>query len=353
MTIIIPLNLLRISPLNARKTPPRATEQAELAASIVAHGLLENLIVRLTDKDRYEVLAGGRRLMVLQDLASEGKLEPDHPVACLVHDGDPQEVSLAENVVRLSMHALDQFEAFAALADQGLSVVEIASRFGNTETLVRQRLRLGRVAPEIRETYRADDITLDTLTAFAVTEDHGQQLAVWEQVKDDYINTYQVRRLLTDEKIAATSKFVRFIGQDAYDAAGGTSTRDLFSEAEGTIYLDDRALVLRLAQEKLSAAAEALQAKEGWKWVQAMPEIPWEVMHKCRNVYPERIDPTPEQEAELNRLREHLEAYDEAMASGEDTPEDEDKITGLEAEYEALENSCWFMHRRMYPDPAA
>ena len=220
MTIMIPLNLLRISPLNARKTPPRAAEQAELAASIVAHGLLENLIVRPTDTEHYDVLAGGRRLMALQSLVSEGKLEADHPIACLVHDGDPQEVSLAENVVRLSMHALDQFEAFAALADQGLSVIEIASRFGNTETLVRQRLRLGRVAPEIRAAYRADDITLDTLTAFAVTEDHGQQLAVWEQVKDDYINAHHVRRLLTDEKIAATSKFVRFIGQDAYDAAG-------------------------------------------------------------------------------------------------------------------------------------
>ena len=339
MTIIIPLNLLRISPLNARKTPPRATEQAELAASIVAHGLLENLIVRLTDKDRYEVLAGGRRLMAMQSLVSEGKLKPDHPVACLVHEGDPQEVSLAENVVRLSMHALDQFEAFAALADQGLSVADISARFGCTDALVRQRLRLGRIALEIREAYRADDITLDTLTAFAVTEDHGQQRAVWEQVKDDYINAYQVRRLLTDEKIAATSKFVRFIGQDAYDAAGGTSTRDLFSEAEGVVYLDDRALVMRLAQEKLSAAAEALQAKEGWKWVQAMPEVPREVIHKCRNVYPERIDPTPEQEAELTRLQDRLEAYDEARASGDDTPEDEDKITGLEEEYDALEHS--------------
>ena len=339
MTITIPLNLLQISPLNARKTPPRATEQAELAASIVAHGLLENLIVCPTDTDRYDVLAGGRRLTVMQNLVSEGKLKPDHPVACLVHDGDPQEVSLAENVVRLSMHALDQFEAFATLADQGLSAAEISARFGCTDTLVRQRLRLGRIAPEIREAYRADDINLDTLTAFAVTEDHGQQLAVWEQVKDGYIHAHQVRRLLTDEKIAANSKFVRFIGQDAYDAAGGTSTRDLFSEAEGAIYLDDRALVMRLAQEKLSAAAEALQAKEGWKWVQAMPEVPWEVIHKCRNVYPERIDPTPEQEAELNRLRDRLEAYDEAMASGEDTPEDEDKITGLEEEYDALENS--------------
>ena len=62
MTIIIPLNLLRISPLNARKTPPRAAEQAELAASIVAHGLLENLIVRPTDTEHYDVLAGGATL---------------------------------------------------------------------------------------------------------------------------------------------------------------------------------------------------------------------------------------------------------------------------------------------------
>ena len=301
MTITIPLNLLQISPLNARKTPPRATEQAELAASIVAHGLLENLIVGSTDTDRYEVLAGGRRLMAMQSLVSEGKLEADHPVACLLHEGDPQEVSLAENVVRLSMHALDQFEAFAALADQGLSAADISARFGCTDTLVRQRLRMGRIAPEIRAAYRADDITLDTLTAFAVTEDHGQQLAVWEQVKDGYINGYQVRRLLTNEKIAATSKFVHLIGRDAYDAAGGTSTRDLFCEAKGAIYLDDRAPVMRLAQEKLSAAADALKAQEGWKWVQAMPDVPWEVIHKCQNVYPERIDPTPEQEAELAR----------------------------------------------------
>ena len=150
MTITIPLNLLQISPLNARKTPPRATEQAELAASIVAHGLLENLIVCPTDTEHYDVLAGGRRLMAMQNLVSEGRLEADHPVACLVHDGDQQEVSLAENVVRLSMHALDQFEAFAALADQGLSVADISARFGCTDTLVRQRLRLGRIAPETR-----------------------------------------------------------------------------------------------------------------------------------------------------------------------------------------------------------
>ena len=116
------------------------------------------------------------------------------------------------------------------------------------------------------------------------------------------------------------------------------TSSDLFSEAEGAIYLDDRALVMRLVQEKPSAAAEDLQAKEGWKWVQAMPDVSWKVIHKCQNVYPERIDPTPEQEAGLKRLQDRLEAYDEAMAS-DATPEDEDRIAGLEAQYEALESS--------------
>ncbi len=43
MNINIPLKDLAISPLNVRKTPPTAADQAELAASIFAHALLENL----------------------------------------------------------------------------------------------------------------------------------------------------------------------------------------------------------------------------------------------------------------------------------------------------------------------
>ncbi len=338
MNINIPLKDLDLSTQNVRKTPPTAAEQAELAASIFAHGLLENLIVRPGENGRYEVLAGGRRLMALQSLARDGEIGTDHPVACLVHDGDGHEISLAENIVRLSMHALDQFEAFAALADQGLSVSEIAVRFGNTETLVRQRLRLGRVAPEIREAYRADDINLDTLMAFAVTEDHGRQLAVWSEISGGYVHAHHVRRLLTDEKIAANSKFVRFVGIDAYEAAGGTMTRDLFAEGDGATYLDDRALVMRLVQEKLAAAGQELQTAEGWKWSQAAPDMPYEAAQECQNVYPQNIDPTPEQEAELAKIQSGLELY-EAMDNEDGLSlEDEEAVATLEEKYQGLEN---------------
>lgn len=316
----VSLNDLVLSPLNVRKTPPSAAEQEELKASLLAHGLLENLVVRAADDGRFEVLAGGRRLAALQALAAEGHIPADCPVRCLIHDGDPGEVSLAENVVRLSMHALDQFEAFAALADKGQSVAEIASRFGHSETLVRQRLRLGRVAPEIREAYRDDEITLEALMAFAVTEDHGQQLSVWNEVKDGYIHASHVKRLLTDEKIAATSKLVRFVGLEAYQAAGGAITRDLFAEGDAGVWLEDRALIERLAQAKLDTAARDLKQAEGWKWVQAAADLPWDLIQKCQTVYPQAQEPTPEQAAELERLQKGLEIYEPSTPTAASVP---------------------------------
>ncbi len=340
MNTNIHLNELVLSPQNVRKTPPTDGEQAELAASIRAHGLLENLIVRRTEDGGHEVLAGGRRLMAMQNLARAGELAEDHPVACLVHDGDPGEVSLAENIVRLSMHPLDQFEAFAALADQDATVTDIAVRFGHTEKLVRQRLRLGRVAPAIRAAYRADDINLDTLMAFAVTEDHGQQLAVWNEIKGGhYVHANHVRRLLTDEKIAASSRFVKFVGLEAYEAAGGTFTRDLFSDGDGATYLEDRARVMELALNKLVDAAQALQLAEGWKWTRADLEMCYADIQNFGVVYPQRLEPTAAQEAEMERLQNGIELY-EAMDQEDGLgPEDEEKLAALEEQSEALENS--------------
>ncbi len=56
-------------------------------------------------------------------------------------------MSLAENTVRLAMHPADQFEAFAALIDQGESAADVAQRFGVEESLVLKRMKLARVAP--------------------------------------------------------------------------------------------------------------------------------------------------------------------------------------------------------------
>jgi ParB family transcriptional regulator, chromosome partitioning protein len=183
----IALALLVLSPTNVRKTSATAAEDAELEASIRAKGILQNLIVHPAPVDRqdiYEVDAGGRRLKVLQKLAAEGVVEDHHPVPCLVREPEASvETSLMENMVRAAIHPADEFVAMAALIDGGASIDDVAKRFDTSERHVRQRLRLGKLAPELLDAYRNGDISLDVVTAFTLGADPAAQLAVWNQLK--------------------------------------------------------------------------------------------------------------------------------------------------------------------------
>jgi ParB family chromosome partitioning protein len=248
----IALGLLVLSPTNVRKTPATAAEDAELEASIRAKGILQNLIVHpapIDGKDIYEVDAGGRRLKVLQKLAAEGVIEDYHAVPCLVREQEASiETSLMENAVRAAMHPADEFVAMAALIDAGTPVEDVARRFGTSERHVRQRLRLGKLAPEVLDAFRAGDLNLDTATAFTLGADHAAQLAVWNQLKSNsYISAHRVRHLLTEAAIALDSDLGMFVGAEPYRAAGGTITQDLFS-ADDEGFMDDAALARRLAQ---------------------------------------------------------------------------------------------------------
>jgi len=110
----IPLNRLVPSRANVRRTGAKDGLD-ELAASIAAHGLRQNLNVRaVAESDRFEVVAGGRRLAALKRLAKEGLLPKDAPIPCalLGPDDDASEISLTENVTRLA-HADQLADALA------------------------------------------------------------------------------------------------------------------------------------------------------------------------------------------------------------------------------------------------
>jgi len=63
-----------------------------------------------------------------------------------------------------------------------------------------------------------------------------------------------IRRLLTQAHVPAHDRRVAFVGLEAYEAAGGVVLRDLFSEEERGVYLEDAALLDRLVREKLAAS---------------------------------------------------------------------------------------------------
>ena len=304
----IPLDRLERSPANVRKTAAGEGAFAELKASIAAHGLLENLVVRSTGSgtERFAVIAGARRLAALNDLAREGNVPGDHPVPCRVIENGAVdgEISLAENVVRVAMHPADQVEAFGALALAGATVADIAARFGVSERIVEQRLRLGHAAPELLDAYREDRIDLATLKAFTVTADTARQMAVWEQVSDRGYrpSDWQIRRMLTADRVPAGAALARYVGIDAYEAAGGAVLRDLFAdEHENGVWLEDPALLTQLARDRLQVAADELATR--WKWAEARVDVNWPDLARFGRVHPTPAQPTDEEKAEIERLQ--------------------------------------------------
>src|SRR3954468_7898321 len=84
------------------------------------------------------------------------------------------------------MHPADEFAAMAALIDGGAAVEAVAARFGVSERHVRQLLKLGKLAPELLDAFRAGKLNLDVIMAFTLGTDHQGQLAVWSQIKEQH-----------------------------------------------------------------------------------------------------------------------------------------------------------------------
>src|SRR5262245_47869558 len=114
---LIEINRLEKSPQNARRTVAKGTAE-DLKASLLAHGLMHNLVVTDDGDGIYRVTDGGRRLEALKALQAEGRLPADYAVPCQIRTGENAlETSLAANTIRLAMHPADEFEAFAKLAE--------------------------------------------------------------------------------------------------------------------------------------------------------------------------------------------------------------------------------------------
>ena len=76
----------------------------------------------------FEVPAGGRRFRALELLVKQKRLAKSAPVPCVVSEASADvlidEVSLAENIERAPLHPLDQFRAFQAMRDKGMTGID-------------------------------------------------------------------------------------------------------------------------------------------------------------------------------------------------------------------------------------
>lgn len=332
----IALKNLIISPRNVRIVSVDKNDDKQLIASIASQGLLQNLVVIDSSEEpgKMEVVAGGRRYSVLKHLEEKGSIDGEYPVPCLVTSADSAtEVSLAENL-KASMHPADIYVAYKALSDQGRSIKDIASRFGRSQKDVKRLLKLGGVAPEIIEAFRADEMSLDAIMAFTVSDDHEKQVAVYNDLNGSHFSGHTIKRRLINTEMTSEHSLVKFVTIKAYEKAGGTTNTDLFQEVR---YIDNPALVESMAMEKLESVAGQV-AKEGWHWVEVSLSGRFNHPYYHTHRIDGSLDSVPslitERIATLNQLLEDLNNRD----YDDWTDKDSENERQWEEEIEELEN---------------
>jgi len=156
---------------------------------------------------------------------------------------------------------MNQYEAFKRLADEGRTVPEIAATFGVTELMVKRRLALANLIPEIRAAYTAEEIDSSSVTALTLATDDQQRewFDLWNSDDAEYVPTgRQLKAWLLGGEHIPVSKAL--FDLDKYHGYAGQILTDLFGEEA---VFADAATFWKCQNEAIAAKARAL-TDAGW-----------------------------------------------------------------------------------------
>ena len=266
-----PLASLTLSPMNPRQNVPEQ-DVIELAESIWAAGLIQNIAGLADKKGKAEIVAGGRRLRALQYLAkqhtdmAEARPELANPMVMLAPDASTAETwASMENIARRDLHPAEEIRAYAKMEAKGSTPGVIARAFAVTEKHVYRRLALANLPAPIIDALAAGEINLSMAACFTICDDEKHSLEVLEHVRGDHWSDYQLKQMLKPDSVKGSDRRSVFVGEEAYKAAGGKMGGDLFAEE---MLFDSPVILDEVFGLKLDAEAKRIRSEQGWNWVE-------------------------------------------------------------------------------------
>jgi ParB family chromosome partitioning protein len=142
----LPLTSITPNPVNPRVVFD-ADELAELVGSIAEVGLLQPVVVRPLEDDRYELIMGERRWRAAQEagLATIPAIVRETPDDVMLRD------ALLENLHRSQLNPLEEAAAYAQLlSDFGATHEELAQRIHRSRPQISNTLRLLNLPPSVQ-----------------------------------------------------------------------------------------------------------------------------------------------------------------------------------------------------------
>jgi ParB family chromosome partitioning protein len=169
------------------------TSLSELSASIKEKGVVQPIIVRSLGTDKYEVIAGERRLRASK-LAGLSEI----PVIVKeVDDAEAMALAITENIQREDLNPIELARAYSVLMDHfKLTQEQLAQSMGKSRSAVANIIRLLNLPHTIQEQVLSGKISMGHARALLALEHDKQRLSVCEKIIESDLSVRQTERLI-------------------------------------------------------------------------------------------------------------------------------------------------------------
>ncbi len=165
----------------------------ELAMSIKNQGIIQPLIVRIIDKEKYEIIAGERRYKA-------SKLAGIKELPVIIRDYNDKEaltIALIENLQRENLNPIDEAKAYFELKElHKISQEELAEKLGKSRSAVVNSIRLLSLPDFIKEAIIVDELKPSHGRCLVSIEDANDQRLLYENILKDGLNVREVENAL-------------------------------------------------------------------------------------------------------------------------------------------------------------
>lgn len=191
------LEAIAIEAIAPNPNQPRARfDEAELLAlseSIRVVGVLQPLLVRRIDDDRYELVAGERRLRA-------ARMAGLVAVPAVVRPTDERgslEQAIVENLHRADLNPLEEAAAYRQLIDDfGLTQEAVADRVGRSRSAVANTLRLFQLPAAVQRLIASNQLSAGHARALLAFPNPAVQVQLAEEVVRQGLSVRAVEQLV-------------------------------------------------------------------------------------------------------------------------------------------------------------
>ena len=183
-----------ISNRNQPRKEFNTDQMEELTASIKEAGILQPLTVREIGEDKFELIAGERRLRAAKQAGL--KTVPAYFLS-INADVEMMEYALVENVQRVDLNPLEEAEGYAILSGKyDLSQEEIAKKVGKSRPSIANSLRLLKLPPEIKSSLKLGKITAGHARAILGLRKSLQMITLYQKIIREKLSVRQTEDLV-------------------------------------------------------------------------------------------------------------------------------------------------------------